>query len=166
MYRAAAFDTGQDIAALVKRGSSVSFLTRPNGMPIRCAVRFGNFDTFLELLKHLTPSFIEEKDVRGWTSLHEAASVGNLSILQLVLDHGADPHATSIATSYIAPRVLENRRLTPADVARSKGDDACKIYIEALKTAGFEITVQEKFDDDGEGDVSWPAESIGKEGKE
>lgn len=166
MHRAAAFGTGEDIAALVKRGSSVSLLTCLNWMPIRCAVRFGNVDTFLELVKHLPPSFPEEKDVRGWTLLHEAASVGSLSMLQILLEHGADPHAKSIATSYVVPRGLENRRLTPADVARNKGDDAYKIYIEALKTAGFEITVSEKFGEDDEGDVFWPAESIGKEGKE
>jgi hypothetical protein len=35
-----------------------------------------------------------------------------------------------------------------------------------LKTAGFEITVSEKFDEDDDGDVFWPAESVGKEGKE
>jgi ankyrin repeat protein len=160
MHRAAAFGTGEDIAALVKRGSSVSLLTWMNWMPIRCAVRFENIDTFLELVKYLQPSFVEEKDVRGWTLLHEAASMGSSSMLQLILQYGADPHATSIATSYIIPEGLENRRLTPADVARNKGEDAYKIYIEALNKAGFDITIPE---DDDESDVFWPAESKGKE---
>jgi hypothetical protein len=159
MHRAAAFGTGEDIAALVNRGSSVTLPTPMNWMPIRCAVRFENVDTFLELVKHLQPSFVDEKDVRGWTLLHEAANMGSSTMLHLILSYGADPHTISEATSYVVPKGLANRLLTPADVARNKGDDTYKIYVEALNKAGFDITIRGEFDKDDENDVFWPVES-------
>jgi ankyrin repeat protein len=158
MHRAAAFGTSEDIAALKKRGSSVTSLTHLDWAPIRCAVRFENVDTFSELVKHLQPSFVGEKDVRGWTLLHEAASMGSSTMLHLILQHGADPHIVSNATSYVVPTGLENRAVTPADIAKNEGDDTYKIYVEALKKAGFDITIPEQVDEEDTYDVFWLAE--------
>ncbi len=162
MHRAAAYGRSEDVAALVRRGSSVTLLTRLGWAPIRCAVRFENVDTFLELVKYLQASFIDEQDVRGWTLLHEAASMGSSKMLELVLQHRANPHIISIATSYVVPKGLENKFVTAADVAKNKGDDAFEAYIRALKKAGFDVTVCEVFEEEDEedtNDVFWMAQS-------
>lgn len=158
MHRAAAFGTANDVTALVKRGSSVTLLTHMNWMPIRCAVRFENVETFLELAKYLQPNFINNKDVRGWTLLHEAASMGSSTMLDLILQHGADPHIVSTATSCIVPEGLENLAVTPADVAKNEGEEAYMTYVNALNKAGFDITIQEEPEEDEE-DVFWLADS-------
>ncbi|KAE8444702.1 hypothetical protein EG329_014360 [Mollisiaceae sp. DMI_Dod_QoI] len=157
MHRAAAFGTAEDIAALMKRGSSFRLPTLLNWMPIRCSVRFENADTFLELVKHLQPSFVDEQDVRGWTLLHEAASMGSSRMLNLILRHGADPHIVSKATSYVVPEGLENRTVTAVDVAKNKGDDAYKIFIAELDKAGFDITIHKDSSSEQAEDVFWLA---------
>jgi ankyrin repeat protein len=160
MHRAAAFGTAEDIAALVKVGSSVTLGTHLDLTPIRCAIRFENVDTFLELVKHLQPSFIDEQDIRGWALLHEAASMGSSKMLGIVLKHNADPHVMSRNTAYMVPSGLENRHVTPADVARREGEDAYLTYIQALKLAGFDVTVMQELED-GIDNIFWPAESGG-----
>jgi hypothetical protein len=40
----------------------------------------------------------------------------------------------------MVPSGLENRHVTPADVARSEGEEAYLTYIQALKLAGFDVT--------------------------
>ena len=104
MHRAAAFGSCEDIAALVSHGAPCALLTTMEWAPIRCAVKFENENTFVELAKHLPPSFVDEKDIRGWTILHEAANMGSRTMLRLVLRYGADPHITSYKTSYLVPQ--------------------------------------------------------------
>jgi ankyrin repeat protein len=160
MHRAAAFGSSDDIAALLERGSSSTMTTRLGWTPIRCALRFKNAATFLELVRRLGQSFdVDEKDVRGWTLLDEAASMGNPEMLNLTLRHGANTHTLTKATSWMVPENLENQAVTPAGVAKSVGEDHHKAYIDALKKAGFDVTTRKDLtDNDSEDDMFWPAE--------
>ena len=165
MHRAAAFGSAEDISALVSVGASVMLPTSLGWMPIRCAVRFENVDTFLALMKHLNPAFINEQDIRGWTLLHEAAEMGSSRMLDLILKHGGDPHVLSFKTGHAVPDGLENKRLTPGDLARNEGEDAYRTYVEALKSAGYDVSVvkevEEECSSDAE-DIFWSAESKGE----
>lgn len=162
MHRAAAYGSADDIAGLVSIGCSVMLLTNMKWMPIRCAVRFQNSGTFQELVKYLQPSFVDEQDLRGWTLLHEAASLGSSKMLDLILKHGADPAVVSFPTAHMVPDGLENRRLTPGDVARHEGEDHYRNYLEALNSAGFDDAAIEEVKEDCSSDtedIFWPAES-------
>lgn len=70
-------------------------------------IRWGQIEPALWMLSHgATPNRTDE---RGWTAVHQAASRGNVKILQAVLDSGGDAQA----------RDLEQR--TPWDVAEEMG---------------------------------------------
>ena len=164
MHRAAAFGSAEDIAALVAVGASVTLLTNLGWMPIRCAVRFENIATFLELAKHLPSSFIDQQDIRGWTLLHEAAGMGSSEMLGLVLNYGANPHAVSFKTADVVPCGLENKAVTPGDVAKHEGEETYLAYVEGLKLAGFDIALVQELEGDTQSsteDIFWPAESEG-----
>lgn len=156
MHRAAAYGNGDDIRSLTAHGSSHMLCTlKLHWTPIFVAVRFKNISTFNELMRHTPPSFIWETDLRGWTLLHIAADVGNQEMIKLLLDLGACPHALSRPSSFLVPRGLENKSLTPKDIALNRGHEFYSHYINALKDTGFDIFVY----DQEEEDIFWPAES-------
>lgn len=157
MHRAAAFGSREDITALIKYGSSCTLLTNMNWTPIRCAVRFENEDTFLELAKHLQPSFVDDQDIRGWTLLHEAADMGSYEMLHLVLQYKPDPYAVTKATACLVPDGMENCSVTAAQIARNAGDEAYQTYVDALREFGIDLMFNEEDDTD---DMFWPANMV------
>ena len=159
MHRAAAFGSNNDIVALIDRGALPTITTQLGWTPIRCALRFNNTETFLALVGGLGQNFdVDAKDLRGWTLLHEAASMGNLEMLSLVLQHGANPYTLTKATSWMVPENLKNQAVTPAGIAKRGGKNHYRTYIDSVKSVGLDITTQsDLIHEDSDDDVFWPA---------
>jgi ankyrin repeat protein len=87
--------------------------TRPGGRrPLSAAVQSGQDDIVRLLLERGANPRWEEPNAPHGTTVHLAASRGNLPILKLLLEHGADPHedidSTSRALAFAAtPEVRE-----------------------------------------------------------
>ncbi|KAH8587423.1 ankyrin repeat-containing domain protein [Bisporella sp. PMI_857] len=161
MHRAAVFGNRHDVEALVRHGAPCELRTSLQWTPVRCAVRFGNTDTFIELAKHLPPNFINEQDKCGWTLLHEAAETGSYKMIQTLLQYGADPHIISYPTSLQVPEGLENTAATAAGVAKNESDEAYQVFIQALKDFGLDVSLPQTYgkDECDKDDIFWPAEA-------
>jgi ankyrin repeat protein len=57
------------------------------------------------------PSFVSQKDDRGWTFLHQEALAGNMATVKVLLDAGADVNART------------GHGMTPLQLAKSLGWD-------------------------------------------
>ena len=104
------------------------------------------------------------RSIRGWTLLHEAAGIGNSEILDLVLQYGANPHAVSLKIADAVPCGLENKAVTPGDVAKHEGEDTYLAYVKGLKLAGLDVALVQESEEDTPSsteDIFWPAESEG-----
>jgi ankyrin repeat protein len=107
---------------------------RPNGRrPLSAAVRFGHDDVARLLLERGAGPRWEEPDAPRGTSLHWASRLGNLGMVKLLLDHGADPNedidSTASPVAFAAtPEIralLESRGgdLDSYDTSRLEHDD-------------------------------------------
>jgi ankyrin repeat protein len=56
------------------------------------ACKLGHISTVEEMLKD-SPKFINKKDSNGQTALHSACYGGSISVVKLLVSHGADPKA-------------------------------------------------------------------------
>jgi ankyrin repeat protein len=68
-----------------------------------------NMGPSLEQMLKQNPSVITDRDDRGRTMLHTDALAGNLHVVSILLEHGADPSAS------------DKDRKTPLSLARSMG---------------------------------------------
>jgi len=50
----------------------------------------GNIETMLHILENERGEMVHEPDGNGWLPIHEAARAGNIEIIKILLDHGAD----------------------------------------------------------------------------
>jgi ankyrin repeat protein len=107
---------------------------RPSGRrPLSVAVEFGHDDIVRLLLERGTDPCWEEPDAPHGTTLHKAAVSGNLAIVELLLDHGADPNEnidSSASASVFAATpdiraLIESRgaELSPYDTTGIEHDD-------------------------------------------
>ena len=96
--------------------------TRPSGRrPLSAAIEFGHDEIARVLLERGVDPCWEEPDAPHGTSLHAAARRGNLAMVQLLFDHGADPNEDIDSTS--SPAVFA---ATPEirTLIESRGGDA------------------------------------------
>ncbi len=81
-----------------------------NGKPLlNDLIRWGEVQQTKWSLAHGASPNVKDKD--GWTAAHQAASRGNLQMMQAVIDAGADL------------TLRDHKRQTPLDVARAAGRD-------------------------------------------
>jgi ankyrin repeat protein len=159
MHRAAFHGKSEDISALVNVGASATITNNWDEKPIKLALKRNNIDAFQELAKYLPPSFINEQDKRGWTLLHEAALTCSLEMLNLIFQYDPDPHILTFRTSFDVPNGLEQKALTPADIARHQGEDHFRNFAKALSLAGHDIAVDLDSKEDEADDLFWLASS-------
>lgn len=157
MHGAAYYGTAEDVAALVNVGASVSVTNYVDQTPIRLAVIRSNTDTFSELAKHLSPSFINEQDKRGWAPLHQAALMGNIEMLNLLFQYEPDPHLLTFYATTNVPKGLERQALSAIDIAKHQGEEHLDVLIEALGKAGHDIALVSGSSEDEKNDLFWPA---------
>lgn len=73
-------------------------LDNPNGWPLlnnaMMAVEAGDLRT-LELIAHVRPEGLSEKDDNGWAPVHEAVRYGKLEMIKFLLDHGVSPNQST-----------------------------------------------------------------------
>jgi len=114
--------------------------------PIFVAAKFGNTETFRELMKGHPGCLSKDVDGQGWTFLHVAVWFKCFDIASLLLDAGADPHCeSSLCRSHKNPR-LNGRVLTTWDVAQVRGEGATERYCQILRMHGYDV----ELDSDGE----------------
>lgn len=104
--------------------------------PIQCAARFGNLSTFEYLVKEtMAPfeTFGDLQDENGWTLLHLAAASGSDEMIKVLLLYGLNPDARSDESTLCLPEELDNRVLTPRQIAEHYG--YAKQYDNALRAA-------------------------------
>lgn len=157
LHRAAAYGTRQDVDCLIKRGANLTLKTyREQWPPIFVAVDSNNIDTFDQLAHYSTPECFQDTDIRGWTMLHIAAAIGNSELIAILIDLGADPHASSNPSSELSndliPENIRGLELTPADVAKYSGSGKFRAYIYGLMDAGIDISSNSE-------EIFWPAEN-------
>lgn len=158
LHRAAAFGLADDIETLIKFGASTSILNdRLEWTPPFCAVQFGNVSTFTTLQKYTDSAVLEQNDARGWTMLHVAANTGNLEMMTLLLQAGADPLALTEPSEKLVPPGLEGRTLSVAQIARNKGEEAATAFVKALRASDWDIAVP--FEEEDEYEIFWPAKA-------
>lgn len=156
MHRAAAYRTPQHVNSLLGRRASLETRTRGSGWtPPFCAVEFGNISTLKEIVKH-SRLVLTVTDFDDWTLLHLAVSSKRLGIMRFLISRGADPHALSSPTFYVPFDELENRPLTPMDIARYHGSLIFHCYVGALEAEGYDVQVVEDEQEDLP-DVFWPS---------
>ena len=91
--------------------------TRPNGRrPLSASVEFGHDDIARLLLERGANPRWEEPDAPRGTSVHSASRMGNLAMVKLLLEHGADPNEDidSAASPMVFAATAEIRALLEA----------------------------------------------------
>jgi ankyrin repeat protein len=136
LHRAAAFGTREDIKALLALNLATHIGTyHLEWTALFCAVCHNNRDTMEELWSAYGNPH-QMTDLRGWNLLHVAAGAGNFEVVDYLIQHGVSLDATSNATSRCVPPGLEDRRLTPSDVARVYGEESYRIWSSTLESCG------------------------------
>jgi ankyrin repeat protein len=154
LHRAAAYGTANDIRTLLGLGASMSMCTRGAAWtPIHVAAAMNNDKTLDALAGNATNRVLHSLDANGWTPLHIAVERGAEKTMTYLLMREADPHATSNITANWFPPGLEDKSLTPEDLARDRGMDFLFKYQAALGDADFDITL---IDDD----IFWEASEV------
>lgn len=131
--RVAAVGTPAEVQRLITFGANPCQEALPlRWSAIHQAVFEGNDATFETLRPHYG-AVSSMTDERGWTLLHIAASAGHLSIVQRLLELGADPQAQSTPYGSHMPSILFDRKCTPREVAAAQSADREAQFIEAVE---------------------------------
>ena len=131
---AAALGDIDGVRHMLDNAPSRVYEARPNGRrPLAAAVEFGHDEVAALLLERGVDPRWEEPGAPHGTALHKAAVRGNLAMVKLLLDHGADPNedidSTASASVFAATpeirELIESRgaELSPYDTSGIEDDD-------------------------------------------
>ncbi|KAF3910368.1 Ankyrin-1 [Dactylellina cionopaga] len=140
MHAAALFGHPQMILYLVSAGFSVNDCDKKRYQPLQLAVQQNKYDAAKTLLE--VGANVNAKNIDGWSSLEEAAFVGdNVDMVRLLLDHGAninsyDKHGVSVlnraivaGNSGIARELIDRGAdVTRKNLHRQSGLHECARY--------------------------------------
>jgi len=121
LHLAAGFGTPAAVAALLGAGADVQAVSRnpQQNQPLHAAVALGrNTEIVRLLLAHGAP--VNEPQAGGFTPLFSAAAANNRSLVDLLLDHGADAFHKSDSGK------------NAADFARERGHTELATWLESL----------------------------------
>ena len=139
LHRAAAFGRSKDLKKLVNLGAEPTICTfMLKWLPISCAVKFGNEDTFdflVDLFSFPQLALSTLVDSRGWNLLHLAAENGSEDIMTKLLRLDLDPLAKTDGSSIAVPERLALREVTAGDIAEFFGNE--EAYVRVLKATGY-----------------------------
>ena len=82
--------------ALEREGAAKN---RVSPRDLRVAAGSGDIDRLKEHL-NLRPEFVNRQDKNGWAPLHLAARAGDISVVELLLEHGAEVHLETNEAEY------------------------------------------------------------------
>ncbi|HET9833747.1 MAG TPA: ankyrin repeat domain-containing protein [Vicinamibacterales bacterium] len=131
---AAALGDLDDVRRMLDNAPSRISETRPSGRrPLAAAIEFDHDDVARFLLERGGDPCWDEPGAPHGSTLHMAAAKGNLAMVKLLLDHGADPNedidSTSSASVFAATpeirELIESRgaELSPYDTTEIENDD-------------------------------------------
>lgn len=144
LHKAAATGKAEDVSTLIRYGADPGLCTQDmNWNPLHYAALVGNNETIAELVQSQAAIDINALDVRGWSPLHIAAYFGSFSTLTKLLELGACSQIRSHRTDFLVPEDVAGRRVTPEQVAKSRGEQQHRIYLEALQESIAERSIQE-----------------------
>ncbi|KAH0438708.1 ankyrin unc44 [Colletotrichum camelliae] len=154
-----AYGTDLEVLKVIKLGADLMTKQHPLGWPaIFHTVYYGNMETLVELMRHYPQSIIFDKDERGWTLLHIAASAGHRDITPHLLEAGSNPYAESRPFFSHIPECIWGKRCTPAEVAAAQSLERLVQYEELLEGLGIRPTAI--LLSDNEEDEFWDAEEF------
>jgi ankyrin repeat protein len=109
LHLAAYFRHEQAALLLLSRGADVAAVARnpTRVMPLHSAASSRNLPVVVELLTRNAP--VNARQQHGWTALHAAALNGDQEMVEVLLQHGADPRAQN------------DEGKTPSNLAEEKG---------------------------------------------
>ena len=101
MHRAAYWDYGDAIEDMLEEGADPAEESPSGETALHLAVRLGNAWAALALMK--SEMDVSTPSALGMTALHWAALNGNEPMAELLLAHGADPHAHEWISGGLTP---------------------------------------------------------------
>jgi ankyrin repeat protein len=104
--------------------------TKFRNTPLQAALLSGQFGTAKILLDHGADAMVRQS--KGFSPMHEAASMGRKDLVELLLEHGAEINS-----------VADNGQTPLAEAIRAKHDD----FVVWMKTKGAVVGVQALNDD-------------------
>jgi ankyrin repeat protein len=142
VHRAAAYGLARDMEMLIKLGACTTLQTRALGStPIQMAATFNNVATLEVLTKY---DSLHAPDIRGCTPLHLAVINESEDTMRWLLMHGANPHTVSYITAPTFPTGFEHQAFNAGELARSHGKMFLSLYVQALKSAGWNVDYDEE----------------------
>ena len=105
---------------LLERGANVEAISREGERPLWIAAKLGN-EPVARLLLDCAANIESVNDQTGTTALYEAVTRGDISIVQLLLDNGADADATASEKKQKQPQIPLPHRATPFHPGMAKG---------------------------------------------
>lgn len=142
LHRAAALGTSDDIRVMMRCGANPQVLV--DGLdwsPLHYATIHDNNSAICELLRPEYGIDVNSPDIRGWTPLHIAASLGLSKALHALLKLGADTTRLTKSTSFQVRPIFQGMELTAQKIAERSGPENLGKYLDALNDTRFDPSI-------------------------
>lgn len=142
LHRASALGTSEDVRVMMQCGANPQ--VRVNGLdwsPLHYATLHDNDSVICELLRPEYNLNVNSPDIRGWTPLHIAASLGLSKALHTLLKLGADTTRLTKSTSFQVQPIFQGMELTAQEIAERSGQKNLGKYLDALNHTRFDPNI-------------------------